>query len=105
MSAPTLTDPILTQLVGFLELAEEPGEREEFMGRIYAILPRYEAALALAEACEDLVRQINRVHESQAYHAVWALAQLHRGPYAGPQYGDELAVAEAALAAYREARS
>lgn len=104
MSGPTLTD-----LVDDALAVLAPGARlatlyhHPQVAALYAALPRYEAALAVAEACEDLVRQMNRVHESQAYYAVWAIAQLHRGPYAGPQYGNEHAVAEAAIAAYRGA--
>lgn len=52
---------------------------------------RYRAAL------EQLVSRIEVVEADPEYMAVWFMAQLHRGPYAGPQYGAEMKAARAAL--------
>lgn len=50
----------------------------------------YLAALALVEKMDE-------VGNDPAYLGVWTLAQLHLGPYKGPQYVKELEALKAAL--------
>lgn len=50
-----------------------------------------------ADCLVTLVRRIYEVHNDPRYAAVWSLAQLHGGPYSGPQFGKELAAAAAVV--------
>ena len=56
-------------------------------------------AAGLRRALEELVSQIQKVEESPYYQNVWFVAHLHTGAYIGPQYGNELEAAHAALSA------
>jgi hypothetical protein len=67
-------------------------ERDRLMARVKV----------LEEALRGLVDRIDEVGEHPEYRAVWECAQLHRGPYRGPQYEREWKNARAALAAKEE---
>lgn len=98
-----MTTPTLTEL--FDELEDQgrtrPWRGEDIVIDIRAALLRYEAAMDLAEVAGRLIDRIDEVYESKEYKAVWALAQLHNGPYSGPHFADEMDFARTALAAYR----
>jgi hypothetical protein len=51
----------------------------------------------LREAAKRLVAKIDVVIADPTYERVWVGAQLHEGPYQGPQYDDELDALRAAL--------
>lgn len=53
---------------------------------------------ALRGALAALVRRLDEIHADPDYISVWAIAQVHRGAYAGPKYDVELEAARAALA-------
>jgi hypothetical protein len=60
----------------------------------------YEFAQArVVHALEKLVSQLDAVHADPTYQGVWTVAQLHIGPYTGPQYSTALSYAKKALAA------
>ncbi len=44
----------------------------------------------LRSAAQALVDQIDLVHADPENIAVWIYSDLHRGPYSGPQYNNEL---------------
>lgn len=54
-------------------------------------------------ALRDLVERLDFVHDDRAYKSVWAVNQLHVGPYSGPTYEKELEKAKAVLTAAAEA--
>jgi len=56
----------------------------------------------LVEAAGRLIERLDAVHRDPEYHGVWAIAQLHRGPYTGLTYTAELTAARAALAPHKE---
>lgn len=99
MSAPTLTEQVA--LLSRLTSKSMSDMQHEVLEGIVATLPRYEAAMDLAEVAGRLIDRIDEVYESKEYKAVWALAQLHNGPYSGPHFADEMDFARTALAAYR----
>jgi hypothetical protein len=45
-----------------------------------------------------LVLKLRAIHEDPQYRGVWMLSQAHGGQYTGPNYKDELAALESALA-------
>jgi hypothetical protein len=51
----------------------------------------------LREALIKLVNQLEALHASEDYRAVWCLSQIHNGPYTGPTYTAELNAAKARL--------
>ena len=55
--------------------------------------------VGIREALEKLVEKLVKIHTDSSYQAVWTLFAMHLGPYAGPTYKEELARAQAALAA------
>lgn len=71
-------------------------ERAETAERM---LKEAETALIAAEA---LVARLEYIHNDLAYQAVWILFQNHVGPYRGPKYSEEFAVAKAAIASARQ---
>lgn len=55
-------------------------------------------APGVTEALRNLVARLDEVHADKRYESVWAVSQLHVGPYSGPTYTDALNAARAALA-------
>ena len=53
---------------------------------------------AVRNAASALLEKLLSIHGSSEYQAVWQIAQLHRGPYTGPKYDEEMAALKAALA-------
>jgi hypothetical protein len=51
----------------------------------------------IEKAAWALVKKMDEVGNDPAYQGVWTLAQLHFGPYKGPQYVKELDALKAAL--------
>lgn len=51
----------------------------------------------LRVALKGLVDRLDYVHNDPAYASVWALNQLHNGPYRGPTYTADLEKARATL--------
>ena len=45
----------------------------------------------------ELCERLREIHDDPRYRAVWEIAQLHRGPYDGPQYEAELLELECEL--------
>ena len=54
-------------------------------------------ALQLYDVLKKLVDKMNVVSQNPEYMHVWYIAQLHNGPYAGPQYEEEHKAAEKLL--------
>lgn len=52
----------------------------------------------IEEVLRDLVRRIEEVAAAPEYVAVWVSAQVHNGPYAGPQFIAEMERAKEVLA-------
>lgn len=48
-------------------------------------------------ALQKLVARLDEVHRHPAYGSVWAVHQMHCGPYEGPTYTHELELARAVL--------
>lgn len=44
-----------------------------------------------------VVAKLDLIHNDPAYRSVWAINQMHAGPYRGPDYADELAALVAAI--------
>ena len=88
--------------------------RDELLEKVRLLGVCHEAALArqdeaearvaeLERAATGLVNKLRQVHDSATYQGVWTLAQLHNGPYRGPQYDEELAALASVLAAHPDA--
>lgn len=61
-------------------------------------LKQSESALAATrKALEKLVNRLEFVHADEKYKAVWTYAHIHRMPYDGPKYEDELNAAKESL--------
>lgn len=51
----------------------------------------------VVDAAARLVAKLEAIHADARYSGVWALAQLHHGPYTGPTYEAELSALTDAL--------
>ena len=51
----------------------------------------------LYAALQGLVDRLDEIHADRTYQSVWAVNQIHAGPYNGPTYVDALARTRAAL--------
>lgn len=71
-------------------------ERDQLRAALEA--PDHELARC-GHALRQLVAQIGVVGADEEYRNVWFVAQLHRGPYAGPTYEREMIYARKVLAA------
>jgi hypothetical protein len=69
------------------------------VSRIITILSAASPSAGVTEAANALCAKMREIHEDSRYLSVFTLHQLHHGPYAGPNYVDELAALEAALSA------
>jgi DNA repair exonuclease SbcCD ATPase subunit len=83
------------------QLSDELVDRQRAQHRI-AALEAEKARLrkALAAVCktaEALSARLLVVHNDPCYQGVWAIAQLHYGPYVGATYTDELSRLNQAL--------
>lgn len=48
-------------------------------------------------ALQALVAKLDEILNHPEHHAVYLIAHVHRGPYRGPNFKEELAVAKAVL--------
>lgn len=53
----------------------------------------------LLSAAMKLCGKLRIIHGLDEYKAVWHVAQIHRGPYRGPKYDQELEALEAEIEA------
>lgn len=51
----------------------------------------------LHEAAKKLCERLREIHDHPEYLAVWTCSQIHRGPYTGPNYAEELMALEKAV--------
>lgn len=51
----------------------------------------------LAEVLRQLLTRMDYIHGDESFQSVWAINQIHAGPYTGPNYAKEFADAKAAL--------
>lgn len=74
-------------------------EAEHIMNGAAIEIERLRAVNAeLLAALKLLDERLEIVHNDPAYKSVWAINQIHTGPYQGPTYTAELANARAAIA-------
>jgi hypothetical protein len=73
------------------EIAKSNADHVKWHREMEAEMERLRAAL------DKLIRKIETVSKDPSYEAVWLIAQIHNGPYAGPTYSAELDEARAAL--------
>lgn len=59
------------------------------------------AVVELVRAARNLVDKMETIDNDPRYMNVWEIAQLHLGPYAGPQYKEEFDAVNAALAPFQ----
>lgn len=58
-------------------------------------------ALKLEQALRGLIDRLDYVHDDPAYKSVWAINQMHCGPYSGPTYTVDLEKARHTLEMHR----
>lgn len=81
--------------------AESKAEIERLTNERDALAKRN---VQLREALEALTTRMEEIHENEEYRAVWYRNQLNYGRYTGPKYEKQLADANAALRAAKEAK-
>lgn len=71
--------------------------RAETAEAMLAVEDEHEALRGTLATCRALVERLEYVHDHHAFMSVWALHQLHIGPYRGPTYTEEFEAARHAL--------
>jgi hypothetical protein len=84
------------------EIAALEAERDRLRalsvwGTTEPVGPKYDEIERLKEALRQLVDRLDLVHADDRYESVWSISQMYVGPYKGPTYTKELAIARAAL--------